>query len=88
MSPTGVERLRQYRDRHGYKAYELAELLGLAEAHLSQIFHEKRVPGLATAVRIEDLTGIPVRAWVASARGKRAKKTNRDRAKQAAISVS
>lgn len=64
MAKTGRERLREYCTRHGYKQYELAELLGLAEAHLSQILSGVRRPGLPIAVRIEDTTGIPVKSWL------------------------
>jgi len=65
MPKTALERLQKYRDDHVDKAYELAELLDLTEAHLSQILNGHRRPGLATAVRIEDVTGIPARAWAA-----------------------
>ena len=70
MSKTGAERLAEYRDRHGYKQYELAELLGLADAHLSQILTGKRRPGLPIAVRIEQRTGIPAESWLLTRRGK------------------
>lgn len=64
MEKSGLERLTEYRDRHGYKQYELAELLSLDEAYLSQILSGKRRPGLPIAVRIEDRTGIPAKSWL------------------------
>ena len=36
---------------------------GTARLQLSQIVHGVRRPGLDTALRIEDATGIPVRSW-------------------------
>jgi transcriptional regulator with XRE-family HTH domain len=70
MQKTGAERLAEYRDRHGYKQYELAELLELAEAHLSQLLSGKRRPGLPIAVRIERMTGIPAESWLLTRVGK------------------
>lgn len=67
MAKTARERLREYCTRHGYKQYELAQLLGIAEAHLSQILSGVRRPGLPIAVRIEDVTGIPAKSWMLSA---------------------
>lgn len=64
MNKPGSQRLREYRDKHGYKQYELAELLELDEAHLSQLLSGKRRPGLPIAVRIEQRTGIPAESWL------------------------
>lgn len=64
MEKTGAQRLAEYRDKHRYKQYELAELLGLDDAHVSQLLNGKRRPGLEIAVRIEERTGIPARAWL------------------------
>jgi transcriptional regulator with XRE-family HTH domain len=41
----------------------IARQLHISAAYLSQILHGARVPSLAVMVRIEDLTGIPLRAW-------------------------
>lgn len=78
MKKTGAERLAEYRDRHGYKQYELAELLGVTEAYLSQLLAHKRRPGLPTAVRFEELTGIPAASWLLSPRSKRVKAVKPD----------
>lgn len=71
MQLSGRERLKAYRDKHGYKQYELAELLELDETHLSQILSGKRRPGLPIAVRIEDICGIPAKSWLLTQRGSR-----------------
>jgi len=42
---------------------EAAELLDIHEVYLSQILKGIRQPGLTTATRIEDVTGIGVRSW-------------------------
>lgn len=73
MQKTGRERLAEYRDRYGYKQYELAELLGIDDAYLSQLLSGKRRPGLPIAVRIEERTGIPAKSWLLTARGKSSK---------------
>lgn len=70
MQLTGRQRLIAYRDKHGYKQYELANLLELDEAYLSQLLNGKRRPGLPIACRIEDRTGIPVESWLLSEVGK------------------
>ena len=64
MLNAGAERLEAYRLKHGYKQYELADLLSLDEAHVSQILNGKRKPGLEIAVRIEDRTGVPAESWL------------------------
>lgn len=64
MNKSGAERLAAYCEKHGYKQYELAELLDLHEAHLSQLLSGKRRPGLPIAVRIEERTGIPAESWL------------------------
>jgi transcriptional regulator with XRE-family HTH domain len=64
MNNAGAERLAAYRDKHGYKQYELADLLEIDEAHVSQLLSGKRKPGLEIAVRIEDRTGVPAESWL------------------------
>jgi len=74
MQLSGRERLIAYRDKHGYKQYELADLLDLDETQLSQFLSGKRRPGLPIAVRIEERTGIPAKSWLLNAVGTRKKK--------------
>lgn len=88
MPKTGRERLAEYRDKHGFKQYELAELLELAEAHLSQLLSGKRSPGLLIAVRIEDRTGIPVESWVPSRLGRSSRQTKSDKSPAGLAEVS
>lgn len=70
MKKSGRERLAEYRDRCGYKQYELAKLIEVDEPYLSQLLSGRRRPGLPTAVRIERLTGIPAESWLLTPRGK------------------
>lgn len=61
------ERLREWITRSRLTQREAAKLLGIHYTFLSQILNRsgrKRSPALATAVRIEQVTGIPVEAWV------------------------
>lgn len=62
----GGEQLRDWQERRGFNQRETADYLGLNEVHYSQILNGLRQPGLANAVRIELLTGIPVRSWALS----------------------
>lgn len=66
----GPELLRAYAERTRRNQSELAEYLDLTDAHLSQILSRKRSPGLATAMRIEDTTGVPARSWLDTPIGK------------------
>lgn len=68
MAQSGPERLAEYCERSRLKRYELADLLQMHESTLSQMIAGKRRPGLATALRIEEATGIPVSAWAANQR--------------------
>lgn len=60
---SGRERLAAYRDRSRLKQTELATLLGMTDSYLSQVLSGRRRPGLDTALRIEEQTGVPVESW-------------------------
>jgi transcriptional regulator with XRE-family HTH domain len=64
---SGHEQLRDWMRRRGFTQYEAAQYIGWAEASFSKLVNGLRTPGLANAVKIEELTGIPARTWVASA---------------------
>lgn len=64
IEPTAREALLAWIDRRCGSHREAARLLRLHFTHLSQILSGRRNPGLANAVRIQDVTGIPVTAWV------------------------
>ena len=70
MKKSGGERLAEYRDRHKYNQRDLAELLEIPEANLSRLINGVRYPGLPTAIRIEQVTGIPVESWLENRVGK------------------
>lgn len=72
MPKTALERLTKYRDDHVKNDYELADLLDMTAPHLSQILSGTRRPGLETAAKIEEVTGIPARSWAAKRKGGRA----------------
>lgn len=63
---TGRERLALWLDRSKLNQRELAVLLGIHFTHVNQILSGRRTPGLASAVAIERITGIPTGAWLAS----------------------
>lgn len=60
---SGRTRLRDWIDRSKVNQNQAAEILGITPVFLSQILNGHREPGLATALRIEDVTGIAVRSW-------------------------
>lgn len=61
---TGRERLRQWIDRSKLNQLEAAALIGIDHGQLNHILQGRRRPGLDTAVKIEQATGIVVEAWV------------------------
>lgn len=74
----GRERLAAYLRRSRLKQNELADMVGVSAPYLSQIVRGRRKPGLDMALRIEQVTGVPVDSWAATLRG------NKDIGKQAA----
>jgi transcriptional regulator with XRE-family HTH domain len=80
MQKSGAERLAEYRDKFDYKQREIAELLEIDDAYVSQLLSGKRRPGLELAVRIEARTGIPAESWLLTGigRSKRAKDSDAD----------
>lgn len=63
---SGSEQLRDWVKRRGFTQYEAAVYLGWDEASFSKLVNGLRNPGLASAVKIEELTGIPAKAWVST----------------------
>lgn len=61
----GSRALRRWRLRQGLTLAEVARRLRVAEVVLWRWTVGERVPELEYAVRLERLTGIPAREWVA-----------------------
>lgn len=61
---SGREQFRAWIGRMGLKQREVAEMFGWFESTISQYLSGERVPQTANAVKIEERTGIPVRAWL------------------------
>lgn len=59
----GAKLLRVWIAERNFKMYEVAQALDVTDQAVSMICHGKRKPGLALAVRIEKVTGIPVEVW-------------------------
>lgn len=64
--PSGPEQLKDWMHRRRFLQRETAEYLGFQESYISQLLNGVRVPAVDNAVHIEEMTGIPVRAWRAS----------------------
>lgn len=58
----GQRSLRRYLEEHGLTQAALAKRLHCHHAHLSRIVSGQRRPGLALALRIVRVTGIPIEA--------------------------
>jgi plasmid maintenance system antidote protein VapI len=58
------KQLARWLKRSHYNQLEAAAELGMHWTHFSQILNGRRNPGLRNAVKIEDLTGIPVKSWL------------------------
>lgn len=60
--------LRAWMQRTGHtKQRDVADLFGVHESYISLFLNYGRAPGRDLAVKIEQMTGIPVRAWMSSA---------------------
>jgi transcriptional regulator with XRE-family HTH domain len=57
-------RLIEWLERSKLSQRKGADLLGVHYTFLNQILSGRRSPALATAVKIEQVTGVPVEAWV------------------------
>lgn len=73
--------LRAWIKRQGFKTQrEAARFIGVHEMVLSSLLSASRFPGLATATRIEDKTGIPAKSWqlskLSKSKATRSKKTD------------
>lgn len=53
-------------ERREVNQRQAAELIEMNEVHFSQILNGQRRPGLDTAIKIEEHTGVPVRSWTLS----------------------
>lgn len=60
----GRDQLRDWINRREFTQREAAKYLSFDETVMSNLLVGKRNPGLANAVKIERLTGIPVEAWM------------------------
>lgn len=59
--------LRAWMQRTGHtKQRDVANLFGVHESYVSLLLNFDKAPGRNLAVKIERLTGIPVRAWISS----------------------
>lgn len=63
---SGVEHFKGWLERMRFNQRQAAAYFGWDETFISHILSGKRTPGLANAVKIEELTGIPARTWVSS----------------------
>lgn len=63
---SGAEQLKDWMARRHMTATETAEYFGWDKTFVSKIVRGHRLPGLANAITIERMTGIPVEAWMPS----------------------
>lgn len=60
----GARALRSWLDANGLSKRALSSQLGKSNPYVSMLCSGQQTPHLSVAVQIEDLTGIPPRAWV------------------------
>jgi transcriptional regulator with XRE-family HTH domain len=58
--------LRDWMTRTGRTYGSVADALGVTDAHVSYLARGRRIPSLELAIKIANLTGIPVTAWARS----------------------
>lgn len=63
VSVDAAAELRQWRLDRGFTQREFADLLGTNNQAISDWEVGRKVPQLRSLIAIEDLTGIPIRAW-------------------------
>ena len=61
---SGPEQLKDWMRRRGFTQADAARYLEFPEPTVSRILGGSYSPGLRNALHIEQLTGIPVNAWV------------------------
>lgn len=61
--PDAADQLRQWMERNGRDYPATAEALGVTRAHISHLLTGGRTPSLTLALRVAEVTGIPVAAW-------------------------
>lgn len=64
---SGAEQIKDWMRRRGFKNADAARYLQFDEPYVSVLASGKRTPGLANAIILERLTGIPVEAWASRA---------------------
>ena len=60
----GCGQLKLAIDRLGLSQHEAARKIGIDQGSLSRWLNGNRLPDLQSAIRIEDVFGVPVRAWI------------------------
>lgn len=63
------DRVRGYLTAANMSQNELARRCGTSPQRMQQILNGESMPSLALAIRFEDLTGIPVRAFLSAGPG-------------------
>src|SRR5678816_4513400 len=63
---SGPEQFKDWMHRRRFLQREAAEYLGFQESYVSQLLNGVRVPAVDNAIHIEEMTGVPVRAWRSS----------------------
>lgn len=61
---SGIQQFRDWIKRKGFNQRDTADFFGWSESAISQYLSGDRAPELANAVKIEEETGIPARAWL------------------------
>jgi transcriptional regulator with XRE-family HTH domain len=61
---SGPEQLKDWMRRRGFNQADAARYFGFDQPTMTRIVNGTYRPGLLTAIKIEELAGIPAKAWV------------------------
>lgn len=72
VSTRGSRLLKVWLFEHEMSQMQLSRIIGCTQRTIGSFVNEQYVPNLVTAIALEDVTGIPPRAWLLGAAGERA----------------
>jgi transcriptional regulator with XRE-family HTH domain len=61
--PAAADELRRWIERAEKSHADVAEAFGVTQQHIRHLLTGGRTPSLTLALRVADVTGIPVSAW-------------------------
>jgi transcriptional regulator with XRE-family HTH domain len=63
IKPIAADQLREWMKRSGREKADVAASFGVTEQHVRHLLTGSRTPSLTLALRVAEVTGIPVSQW-------------------------